>query len=211
MDRLFGQLFSDVVGYMNYAEENNYMMTRWGCRKTTNELCRQLRSYRQEILPNPRIEDMVRYYFRPCEESCPYYIAYDNAVPLVIYSIREYGKILTCKSLYGIELYYITEGRYPSEFELLLFEQLMNLPIQELVPEERKPVRVDSYLLTKTIPDQVCCICQEDIVMNQRVVTLPCLHTFHSKKHDGKIECLGIESWLERSDECPLCKKSVRE
>lgn len=223
MDRLFGHLFSNVVGYMTYSEETKYMMSKWGCKKTTPELCEQLRVYRQEILPHPRIEDMIRYYFHPCERSCPYYISYDDAAPLLLYSIREYGKIVTCKSLYAIALHVITEDRYPSEFELLLYEQLMRVPIVSIphVDDEEQihssnssihrpnPIRFDRYKITKTIPDQVCCICQENIVQDQYVMTLPCLHTFHSKNQSGPSECLGIESWLERSSECPLCKKNI--
>lgn len=217
MDRLFGQLFHDVVGYMNYSEENKYMMSNWGCKKTTTELCTQLRTYRQEILPHPRIEDMIRYYFHPCEASCPYYISYDDAIPLVIYSIREYGKIHTCKSLYAIALYVITEGRYPNEIQLLLYEQLMRVPTVSVPnmdyrePEHRESIQFERYLVQRTIPDQVCCICQDNIVAQQYVITLPCLHTFHSKDRLGQTDCLGIESWLERSQECPLCKKSINE
>jgi hypothetical protein len=212
MERLFGHLFSNVMGYMMYKEEETYLITQWECTKTTPELCIQLRHYRKEILPYPRLEDFIRYYYKPCEPSCPYYMAIENALPLLIYSIRHYGKLLPCPSLYAMALFQITENRYPSEIECVLFEQVMNIvqhhdEIPEPVPT--KPIPFDSYVLKNRLPD-VCCICQEPMEVGHTVMTLPCMHSFHTFFHTKDIECPGIDKWLARSDECPLCKQSIR-
>ena len=211
MDRLLGQLFSNALGYMSYQKEREYLIQRWGCLKTTQELCLQLRTYQQNVLPFPRIEDLIRYHVRSCDQSCPYYLADHDSIPLLIYGVKQYGKILSCKSIYGITLFEITEGRYPTELELALFEHLMEVP-DILVPNEPVPkrasIRLEPYSLNKTLDDR-CCICQDAMTSGQRVVTLPCFHTFHTHYQTDDNECLGIESWLSKSDECPLCKQKV--
>ena len=214
MDRLFSHLLSNVIGYMAYQSEHEYMTSRWGCKKTTNELCLQVRNYQQSILPNPRIEDLIRYAYRPCDRTCPYYISQEDAIPLLIYSIKEYGKILSCKSLYGIALFHITEERFPTELELVLFEQFMNhAPVSVSNPDHVKEIpraspRLQPYILKKEYHDS-CCICQDKMTKGQEVVTLSCMHTFHIHYQTKENECLGIESWLAKSDECPLCKQKV--
>ena len=218
MEQLASLLLSNLVGYMIQTEEQIYLTTRWKCKKTTPELCRQLRQYQQELLPFPRMEDLIRYVYKPCDPSCPYFISMDDAVPLLLYSIQEYGRMLTCQSLFGMVLFHIREGRYPSEIELFLFEQAMRLFPQHIVPEPisesnrppSPPLPVESYIVKKTVADQQCCICQESILMNQRVMTLPCMHTFHVFFRCDAGECLGIDSWLKKSNECPLCKQAVR-
>lgn len=212
MDRLFGQLFSNAMSYMVYKEEETYLSSRWGCRKTTTELCCQLRQYRNDILPYPRLEDFIRYFYTPCEPSCPYYVSMENALPLLTYSIQNYGKLVTCPSLYGITLFQITEQRYPTELELFLFEQAMNIVhhvIPPVEPDRDKPIPFDSYVVQQKLPD-VCCICQEPMEKGQRIMTLPCMHSFHTFFHSETNECHGIDKWLARSDECPLCKQSIR-
>jgi len=49
------------------------------------------------------------------------------------------------------------------------------------------------------LPEELrsCCVCLEDVCCEQRVRTLPCLHTFHA-------EC--AEEWLQKKKVCPLCQ-----
>lgn len=49
------------------------------------------------------------------------------------------------------------------------------------------------------LPEELrsCCVCLEDVCSQQRVRTLPCLHTFHA-------EC--VEEWLQKKKVCPLCQ-----
>jgi hypothetical protein len=52
-----------------------------------------------------------------------------------------------------------------------------------------------------------CCICQEEIKEGESVINLPCNHTFHSQNDN----CSGIETWLQKAGNCPLCKKPIHE
>lgn len=213
MDQLFSHLFNNITNYISYQDEQNYIINQWKCKKYTTELCIQLRKYRQDVLPSPRIEDIIRYSFKPCEPTCPYHISLEDAKPLLVYTIREYGRILLCKELYGLALIHITEGRYPSELELLLFQQVMEpYPYyderKQDVPQRRE-LQLQPYKLSKTVTDS-CCICQDVMIQDQIVITLPCFHTFHSNYKTKENECLGIESWLQKSDECPLCKTKIK-
>ena len=42
-----------------------------------------------------------------------------------------------------------------------------------------------------------CIICMEEFKNNEKIICLPCIHSFHS-------EC--IKSWFEGHNECPICK-----
>ena len=46
-----------------------------------------------------------------------------------------------------------------------------------------------------------CCICFEDYKNDDEVLTLPCIHLFHSK-------C--IKAWTERQNKCPICKYELK-
>ena len=45
-----------------------------------------------------------------------------------------------------------------------------------------------------------CCICLENYKKNDEIITLPCIHIFHSK-------C--IKTWMKRQDICPICKNKI--
>ena len=49
------------------------------------------------------------------------------------------------------------------------------------------------------IPEELrsCCVCLDDVCVNQCVRTLPCLHSFHAG-------C--AEEWLKKKKVCPLCQ-----
>lgn len=53
------------------------------------------------------------------------------------------------------------------------------------------------------LPEELrsCCVCLEDVCCEQKVRTLPCLHTFHA-------DC--AEEWLKKKKVCPLCQVSFR-
>ena len=220
MEGLFGHLMSNVMGYMMYEDEKRYLMDVFGCKKTTPELCKQLRQYKNDVAPNPRIEDFIRFHFRPCDTRCEYYIHYDNALPILKHTMIEMGHIVTCQKLYTISILYSLEGRFPTEIELLLyqagnhfnesFQRFHNFQFgeeKEDVPVKNKNIP-DPYLLTKNL-EQDCCMCQESLSKGQSVITLPCFHTFHTSFTNSKGECVGIEKWLATSTLCPLCKQSM--
>ena len=46
-----------------------------------------------------------------------------------------------------------------------------------------------------------CCICLEDYKNDDEVLTLPCIHLFHS-------DC--IKTWTKRQNNCPICKYELK-
>lgn len=57
-----------------------------------------------------------------------------------------------------------------------------------------------SSSITFITEEQICCICQEPLCIDQQVLKLACDHSFHD-------ECLL--TWLNIEKACPLCKKSL--
>lgn len=45
-----------------------------------------------------------------------------------------------------------------------------------------------------------CIVCLSEFCLEEKVITLPCLHIFHS-------DC--IKNWLDSSEECPICKHNI--
>ena len=113
MNRLFGLLAGEVVNYISHRSETNYLVDKLGCKKTTQELCAQLRVYQNDVAPAPRLEDLIRYHFKPCDPSCEYYVSLENAIPSLCHGIIEYGSLLTCRALYAVVLYHTLHNRYP--------------------------------------------------------------------------------------------------
>jgi hypothetical protein len=195
----------------SYQEEKKYLYSL-GCKKVSSNLCMILRQYRNDTsLPSPRLEDLIRYHFIPCDLNCPYYIELDYAMNLLLYTIKEWGKILSCSRLYSIILYDSVMSRYPTETELFLFEinrqitSNINHLQNEFVNENEEIKHIpEPYILTKHLESN-CCMCQEGLYKSQQVITLACLHTFHTESND----CIGIEKWFETSNNCPLCKEKI--
>jgi len=220
MDRIFSQFFSNAINYALFEPESRYLREVFHCRKTPQELCYKLRNYQQTIAPAPRLEDFIRHYYKPCDESCPYYVPLDIATPVVTYGVRQLGEIVQCEKLHAMILFQMTEGRLPNSMEIMLLDasNQLNMVVNNVQSfhvnmeiynrgEEKEPLngqRYPSYVLQTKI-DQDCCMCQEGFQINQKVITLPCMHSFHSHSE----ECIGIEKWLETSSLCPLCKKEV--
>jgi hypothetical protein len=72
---------------------------------------------------------------------------------------------------------------------------------------QRENVLVPRYMrLTRTLGPHsssvgsTCAICLGYLKSTEKVLDLPCAHTFHA-------HC--ILEWFERSDLCPLCKKKA--
>jgi hypothetical protein len=229
MERLLGHFMDQAMNYAVFDQESNYLKRVFRCKKTPMELCKKLRYYQQHIAPQPRIEDFIRHCYKPCEQICPYYVGMDNAYPIVEYGIREFGEVVQCEKLHAILLFQITEGRLPNSLEMLVLaassqlshsmSEFNDLAAQfRSVQRNERPVRppqhpeeqhldknrYPSYRLEKKI-DQDCCMCQEGLLEQQMIITLPCMHSFHSQSE----QCIGIEKWLETSTSCPLCKKQV--
>jgi hypothetical protein len=113
--------------------------------------------------------------------------------------------------------YYVLHGRIPNDKELEEFirrviEYTRNPEEFHQIDKEFVPaLNVDK--LPREIyvkkEDKACCICQEDFIDGQEIITLlPCNHQFHNKD----IECLeggSILTWLEKYNYCPMCKVKV--
>ena len=232
MERLLGHFMDQALLHHFMEQESNYLKRVFRCKKTPNELCKKLRLYQQNIAPQPRKEDFIRHYYKPCDQQCPYFVPIENAHSIVEHGIRELGEVVTCEKLHAMLLFQITEGRLPNALEMIMLEASSQLhhtvshfndsaeqfrsmrmngmsqrPVRpEQHPEEQRldANRYPSYRLEKKI-DQDCCMCQEGLLKDQMIITLPCMHSFHSQSE----ECIGIEKWLETSTSCPLCKKDV--
>ncbi|KAM0070996.1 putative transcription factor C2H2 family [Helianthus debilis subsp. tardiflorus] len=57
-----------------------------------------------------------------------------------------------------------------------------------------------SGLFSKNKKEENCVICQMDFSYGDRLITLPCLHQYHTK-------C--ISDWLKLKKNCPICQKEV--
>jgi hypothetical protein len=56
-----------------------------------------------------------------------------------------------------------------------------------------------SFKLTSSLDDR-CCICLEGMINGSEITPLPCNHNYHNA-------C--IVQWLQRSNQCPLCKAAA--
>jgi hypothetical protein len=213
MDHLFTQLVGNVVQFMIYKEETRYL-DAWGCKRINHTLCAQLKHFRKHVHSHPTLDEFVVYHYHPCQPRCEYAIPIEDAIPSLMYTVMEYGRLLSCKSLYIFHMLTKFENRYPNEADFIAEEENQedDHGIQEEQAQEHQGIqgidRLTPYTLSNTIPDQVCCICQEGLLSGQRVITLPCMHTFHTELK-GEEECKGIENWLCQSTECPLCKQKI--
>jgi len=59
---------------------------------------------------------------------------------------------------------------------------------------------------SRDLQDERCIICQEKIKDGDACIRLGCGHMFHPLPTDG---CLGLITWLLKSDICPLCREKV--
>ena len=187
----FDQLVDNVVQNMIFKEEMKYL-DGWGCKRINHTLCSLLQTYWKEVHSHPTLDEFVAYHYHSCQSTCEYSIPIEDAIPLLMYSVIEYGRILNCKSLYIFHMSTHSKNRYPTETEFIEENQDK---VYQLIP----------YILSNTIPNQLCCICQEELLSEQCVITLPCIHTFHTENN----ECRGINNWLLQSPECPLCKQKI--
>jgi len=140
----------------------------------------------------------------------------------------EYGFSVRCIIIHFIYMYQLLEHRYPTQDELFQYMEEHYNPSghQELHEQQLNQMMaddVDHYWNHKHSTDEVlpsrplseseslqaisCCICQEEIKEGESVINLPCKHTFHSQNDN----CSGIETWIQKAGNCPLCKKPIHE
>ncbi len=127
------------------------------------------------------------------------------------------GSLPSCELYPQYIEYYVLHGRIPNDEEL---EEFIRRVIEySRNPEEfhQKDKQFVPALNVDKLPreiyvkkeDKACCICQEDFIDGQEIITLlPCKHQFHNKDN----ECLeggSILTWLEKYNYCPMCKVKI--
>lgn len=71
------------------------------------------------------------------------------------------------------------------------------------------PVINATITLVNSLEDPSCSICMGDFIVGDRLTSLPCGHHFHISDNSavsGEDECGGIISWLQKCNECPMCR-----
>lgn len=91
-----------------------------------------------------------------------------------------------------------------SENSNFQIDQLINagiLPNEELVNSlpEREITQADLQAINE---QKSCIICLNEFALREMVITLPCLHIFHTN-------C--IKPWLNSRDDCPICKHNIND
>ena len=201
-----------------FPQEMEHALYHFRCKQPPSTmLCALLRNFKELYLNFPELEELILYQYEECSEQCEYVVPMEQAIPILMYGITEYGSILPCNLVYFIHTFHFIEGRYPTEHEIDTelaqtsshhhMNQMMSDHVDEFWKNSKSNVDLSNYkptVLTEkhTAP---CTICQEDMNPGQSVITLPCAHTFHCHSE----HCEGIEPWLSKIDSCPLCKKKV--
>jgi Ring finger domain len=202
----------------------NYMTEVFQCKvEPSLSACRQFCEFQIQFSRKPMLREFIQFVYRPCGANCEYVTPVDQSIPIMEHLFVEYGIISNCQLVYFCYTYLQFEQRYPTNEELTHYidtainpffiqddsaiTQWMNQDVEEYW--NRKRSTVDVSKLPREIASEEkspCCICQEAIENGQVLIRLPCSHVFHSELDS---ECSGIEPWLQKSDSCPLCKKSV--
>ena len=185
-------------------------------------VCAMIRSFHDTYGKMPELEELIVYQYQPCHESCDYIIPMEDAIPILMYGMKEYGTLLTCFTVNVMQIFHFIKGRYPDESELLEelanesmdhsshqeMTEMMNEQVDDFWKQAKSEVDVSSlsvYTLEEK-QDAPCSICQEDMNPGHEVITLLCDHTFHASSSD----CEGIEPWAGKINACPLCKTPIQ-
>lgn len=188
-----------------------------GCPFPSINLCELTREYVSLYGSLPDLNQLVMYQYVPCLDECEYGLCINEAVPVLVHSIKTYGIFLPCKIMYLFHIHHAFSGEYPPLEEFLsehvgqdmsgLQNQLMSQQVDEFWQNQSSGL-ARNHFPSRTLNEPLhenCAICQEKMDTGQQVITLPCMHTFHTKQ-DG---CSGIEEWYTKINSCPLCKTKL--
>jgi hypothetical protein len=93
--------------------------------------------------------------------------------------------------------------------------QLMSVQERDKKPATKQsimdglPVIDATISLINSLDDSSCSICMGDFIVGDRLTSLPCGHHFHVSDNaavSGEDECGGLMSWLQKCNECPMCR-----
>ena len=211
---LYQQAFQQLL----FRPEIEHALSMYGCKVSPSMLiCGIIRDFYNTYHEWPALEELVMYQYEPCLPECDHIVPMDDALPILMYGIQEYGQLLSCQVIYYIHVFQFTEGRYPrmDEITIALSEhtggmmtETMNQHVDEFWAKANSGIKVDTLPVhTLTQPHtESCAICQDEMTPPQVVMTLPCLHTFHATSES----CSGIQTWLSKINACPLCKQPVQ-
>jgi hypothetical protein len=126
-------------------------------------------------------------------------------------------------------MYQTLEHRYPTQDELFQYmeehyhplsshQQLHEQQLNQMMADDVEHYWNHKHSTNEVLPsrplteseslqDISCCICQDEIKKGESVISLPCSHIFHSVNDN----CAGIETWIQKTGNCPLCKKPIHE
>lgn len=202
----------------------HYMTEVFQCKVEPSLMaCRQFCEFQIQFSRKPMLREFIQFVYRPCSLACEYITPIDPSIQIMEHLFVEQGIISNCQLVYFCYTYLQFEQRYPTDTELTVYietefshilsqddseiTQWMNQDVEEYWNRKRSTIDL-TKLTTEVASDEKspCCICQESIDNGQLLIRLPCHHTFHSQQGSN---CSGIEPWLQKSDTCPLCKKST--
>jgi hypothetical protein len=217
MSNVLQLLYQQAFQHLVFREEIDHAMSMYGCKVTPSAtICGIIRDFFNTYQSWPGLEELVMYQYEPCVSDCDNAVPLDDALPILMYGIQEYGQLFSCRVTHFFHVFQFTEGRYPrydeisialSEHRDAFMNDIMQQNVDEFWAHAKSGVditQLEVRILEEKHPES-CAICQEDMNSSQKVVTLPCHHTFHSSSD----ECSGIQSWLEKVNACPLCKHAL--
>lgn len=193
-----------------FREESQHLVSQ-GCELPSIILCQLVREYGNVYHEFPSLEQLVMYQYVPCMDECEYIIEMEQAIPILVEGIKRYHILLPCSYVYAFHVFSCIEGRFPRLDEISIPSHDMNHTMTQHVDEfwsnQSSGLARDHFpsRIVSTPTDDSCAICQESIKEGESVITLPCMHTFHSKQDS----CNGIEEWYTKVNCCPLCKSKL--
>ena len=210
---LYQQAFQQLL----FQPEIEHAMSMYGCKIAPSmTICGIIRDFFTTYQSWPGLEELVMYQYEACLPDCEFSVPMEDAIPILMYGFQEYGQLFSCRVIYFFHVFQFTEGRYPrydelsielSEHHGTIMNETMNHNVDEFWAHAKSGLNVKDLpvRILEEKHTEPCTICQEEMIPSQKVITLPCQHTFHSSSE----ECSGIQSWLEKINACPLCKKSI--
>ena len=220
--------FFQFLQQLNSSQrEEQYAMQTLGFRfRPTIVICGHIQRFMQHHSRFPSLSELAAQIYEPCYEDCECYVPFTESIQILEHVLVQYGFFVRCSTVHFIYMYLQFENRFPTRAELFAYiEESSNSPnhisdqqITQMMADDVEEYWNHRHSSAAPIPSHTlsqeehkesisCCICQDEIKEGEQVVTLPCHHTFHSAFD----QCAGIEHWIEKAGNCPLCKRPVQE
>ena len=160
------------------------------------------------ILIHMLVEDLTRFH--------TFELPYNHIFNIVEYWVTHEGFLPHPNDYEAMYEYHLLHARYPSQEELDEFtRRTIEFFLNPEAYHQHDKIHVPALNVDKIVVElnqetgKVCCVCQDDIEINQRCLKLPpCQHIYHADAHDC-LENGTIYSWLAQHNTCPMCKTKV--